>query len=854
MKSINQLFDEHAIKRPKAVAVQIRAKNITYSELKGSVENIINQMALFGVKAGEPVGLFIDISADMVAGYLAILSNGCIVVPIDPESPPKRRQIILQDSNLKFCLTQDKFCKTLTEEGVTLISIDQKTPTTPIITRQAEERVANTPDDPALIVYTSGSTGHPKGVIISHGNLVHYVTALKHSLKIKEQDAYLLRGSISLIVSARQLLAPLSLGASVVIATDVERKDPLKLLSLVKSARVTILDHVPSFWKGLESTVSGLDENQKKALFDLDVRLVAAGGENTSKEIVRFWFEHFKKNTEFFNIYGQTEGTGVVSKHKITETDLTNGSIPIGKPLKGIKVHVLDKNLRPVIKGEKGEICISGGGAAKGYWGKQSLTDECFVTRAFFNDELGKAVQERIYKTGDYGLYRQDGEIELLGRLDNQINIRGYRVELGEIEKAMCTHPLIDQAAIINRPNESGEAEIFGYFIAAQNIEPSKLIAFLLELIPIYMIPSRYVQLEEFPQTTSGKVDYMLLKSSDFHPSTASNTARQEPQNELQHRLKKVWESILNIKNIGINESFFDLGGNSLKAIELITSTEKEFGFSIAVEKLHQLSTIENMANDIKATETDKTKSVSSHLSYPEYKKLLTIILGSKICQVRPGSLILKLNEKGQRTPLFWCFNSPQEEMSALAKHLPEDQPLYGLISSVPLENTQEAIEKVAAHYADDLLELFPNGRFRLGGNCRGAKVMCEMVPMLSDRGVHIEKLCLLEFFHPNFYQFKGDLCLLFGRYSYLKRFKLVKFGKKGWDKPFLKTPMAEWIYCGHGLFFNEKNITSLSAKIRQWLYDEIDSSPPERIGRWDRIEVIRSAISRKLSRLSSLF
>jgi amino acid adenylation domain-containing protein len=822
VKPIHLLFEARALENPDAIALQIAGETICYGELDRSIFNLTKRMERLGVTPGNPVALYVDTSAEMVIGYFAILKYGCIAVPIDTDSVPARRKMILTDSGAAFVLVRAKFHELLSQDGLELINVDIRESET-----EAEKPVQNECSvtipltKPALIIYTSGSTGVPKGVVVTHANLAHYVSALQSLFTIKKDDVYLFRGSISLIVSARQLLMPLSLGASVVMATDAERKDPLKLLALVKSARVTIFDHVPSFWKGLEAALLHIEEGERLLLFDLDVRVVAAGGESLPVEIARFLFAAFKRDTAFYNLYGQTEGTGVVSAHRITQSDISSRSpIPVGMPVMGMRMWVVDEMLQPLTDNKKGEICIFGNGVAMGYWNRVALTDKYFVLRA--HDRNGSADQShvRIYRTGDYGRYREDGEIELLGRIDNQVKIRGHRVELEEIEKAMQEYPLIDKAVVVSCPNEFGEAMILAYFQAGQHVETVGLITFLSGILAPHMLPTRYMQIAQFPMTGSGKVDRQVLHSPEFKNQASTNRYRviRRPLDELQQRIAKVWQTVLDVEEVSIDDNFFSLGGDSLKAITLILSVEKELGYSIPIEEFNQFSSIERFTNDIR-TRRHQNSRVSGSLNDQEYKKLLMIILGSKIPQLKPGSLMLQINNNGHLPPLFWCFNEPQKEMSALAGRLPGSQPLFGLVSSVPLENNQATLEKVAAHYVDELSSHFPNGPFRLGGNCRGAKVVCEMIRMFHARNIKVESVCLLEFFHPDLYRFDGELCLLFGRYSHLQRFDLLKFDQEGWEKPFKKRPRAEWINCEHGVFFEEQNVEDLARNIRQWLY-----------------------------------
>lgn len=808
------LFDRHAGQLPRAVALRLGAETRTYGQLKQLVDRLCAGMAAHGLPREEPTGLYMDIAFDMVAAYLAILQYGGIVVPIDPESPQQRLRTILQDSGLKYVLTQSHYMDRLLREQLRPIPVDGDIPAgcaTPVPEQRPDAGA------PALIIYTSGSTGRPKGVVLSHANLFHYAQSLQQLFDVQASDVYLLRGNIALIVAARQLLMPLACGASVVIASAEDRADPLELLALVRQTGVTIFDHVPSYWKGLRLLLDRLPSAEAKALFDSQARIVAAGGERVDKQVAQLWFERFRPGTEFYNIYGQTEGTGVVAAHRIDPADLEHhAAIPVGKAVRGMQMLVLDQDQRPVPPARKGEICIAGAGVALGYWQQPALTARHFLNWSGLAATPGADI---LYKTGDYGLLREDGEIEFLGRMDNQVNIRGYRVELSEIESALSCHPQIATAAVVVRTDDAGEPEILGYFTATDGIDIPALRQQLSQQLPHYMLPSRLIALDTLPLTSSGKVDHGQLRLQE-HAAIGSLQRRiDRPVNELQRQLVKIWQDVLCTDQVGISDNFFDLGGTSLKAVSLVTAIETELGLTVPLAKLRKLSTIAALTEDIAGWPDTAPGPVSAHLRDEDYKRMLSIMAGTRIAQFKPGSLVLQLNASGSEPPFFWCFNAPQQEMSALAARLPRNQPMYGMLSSVPLRNDQTTLEQVAAHYVDELLEILPNGPFWLGGNCRGAKVVCEMVRLFEQRDTPVEKICLLEFFHPRLNAYEGELCLAFGRHSDLKRHEPLSLERTDWARPFVKEPEINWIECGHGVFFDDENIQSLADIVQRWLH-----------------------------------
>ena len=815
---LHELFENAVREDPDKTAIIYSGLSLSYLELNQHANQVSNFLLSRGIKPGSFVGLLTERSVEMVIGYMAILKAGCVVVPLDTENPPDRQRFFLQDSNIKCILLQQHLAIQFDRNKIPLIPIDLDNAVISEASCKNPELNINL-NSVALIIYTSGSTGHPKGVMISHDNLNHYVEAIQKYFNLTKSDIYLHRGRISLIVSVRQLFVPLAIGSTVVITTKVQSLDPLKLFKLIKDYKVTIVDHVPSFWLSLEHFVSTLEAHEKLSFFDTKVRLIAAGGEAITERIVKFWFDNFNSGTEFYNIYGQTEGTGVVSSYKITEIDLGGmPNISIGRAVNNMQLYILDKNLCPVKENEPGEIYISGNGVAMGYLNQPELTAEKFISIQQPNSEV---LQTRLYKTDDLGLYRSDDTIKLLGRIDDQVHIKGHRIELNEIQITLSTHPLIAAAQVISHREEHGGQILLAFLVssAAQRPVPDEIRRFLLKKIPEYMVPSKYIILDTFPLTKSGKVDRQLLSSENYTHLKFEQNDYYSPITDLHHRLVEIWQKVLRIGKVGIGDNFFNLGGDSLKGVELICQIEKALGYIVPIEALHQISTIERMAEAIESKKDSTTNYIGTNLTAHEYKKMVTIIACCGIPRLKPQSLILAINENGTLPPLFWCFNAPRREMSALADLLPENQPLYGLLSSVPLDNNQSALESVAAHYVDELLSLYPEGPFILGGNCRGAKVICEIYNLLQQKQIRVDKICLLEFFHPYLYQFDAELMLLFGEHSDLKRHELLNWMEDGWEKPFKNIPEVYWIPCKHGVFFNTPNIEKLAMRVKQLLY-----------------------------------
>ncbi len=395
---IHQLFEARVEQNPSAVAIICYGQQLTYGELNQQANQLAHYLQTKGVIPGSLVGLCIERSLSMVVGVLAILKAGGAYVPLDISNPTARIAFILEDADVKVLLTQESLLDKLPAEVEQTVCCDRD-----------RDLIAQCPDDNlnlditisdlAHIVYTSGSTGKPKGVMLTHGNLSHYAQSLQQAFNITPADVYLHRGSIALIVSARQLLMPLAQGATALIVTTKETRNPIEFFELIKRHGVTIVDHVPSFWRNFWGILNQQEDNKREALLNNQVRLVAAGGEQVTPEIYQCWRETFKSDVQLANIYGQTEGTGVVTVYQIPEQiDQQFKSLPVGSPIPNMKVYLLDEHLQPVPIGVTAEIHISGAGVAKGYLNRPELTAEKFVPNPYVEGA-------RLYKTGDMGRY-----------------------------------------------------------------------------------------------------------------------------------------------------------------------------------------------------------------------------------------------------------------------------------------------------------------------------------------------------------------------------------------------------------------------------------------------------------------
>ena len=824
-KCIHKIFEEQVDKTPNSIAVVFQEEKLTYQQLNQKANQLAYYLQSQGVKPEVLVGIFVEPSLEMVIAILGVLKAGGAYVPIDTDYPLERIYLIVEDTQVSFLLTQEKSLQKIPQKISTLVFLDRDWST---ISQQPKYNFDTnvTLDNLSLIIYTSGSTGKPKGVMLTHGNLSHYISALGTAFNLRPDDVYLYRCSIAVIACARQLLMPLCQGITVVFSTKEEQKDPVALFDLAKQKNVTILDHVPSFWRSFFTLLSQLQPEAKKDLLNNKIRLLGSGGEQVTLDIAKNWQREFNNEIDFINIYGQSEGTGVVTIHYIPRSvDSISKSVPIGRPIPNMQIYLLDEQLKPVTTGVVAELFVAGNGLARGYINRPQLTQEKFIPNPFPNSP-----HKRLYKTGDLGRYLPDGNIEYIGRIDNQVKIRGYRIEPGEIESVLTQHPHIEESIVLATQKTPDNQNLVAYIVPTQEQVPSleELRSLLKQKLPQYMIPSAFVPIEAMPLNSNGKIDRLALAKLNIGRQTSAQNYV-APRNSTEKKLVEIWTKILWLEQeIGIHDNFFDLGGHSLLSVRLIAEIEKEFNQKIPLAALFKLGTIAELAHIIDQ-ETDENNLTLETFKHPDlsqeiYDKLLAYTAGWQGKRVRPNSLIIGMNTTGTKQPLFWCLQG-YRELSQLSKYLGEDQPTYGMRSGhLFMEYTPENIQALAAHYVSEILTIQSDSPYLLGGNCQSAWIIFEVAKQLISKGKTITFLCLMEKLvtQPYF----GRLTLLFGRESHKNPYQKFRTPELGYRKFYSGEFSVNIISGGHGQFFSEPNIQVLA----QILTTEIEKAKLESV------------------------
>lgn len=605
---IHQMFEAQVQRTPNAVAVVFENQQLTYGQLNQRANQLAHYLRTLGVVPEVMVGICMERSLDMVVGLLGILKAGGAYVPIDPKYPQERLDFMLSDTQVSVLLTTKQLANELFEQESRVVCLDTDWET---IGKESEENPLTelTQEHLAYVMYTSGSTGKPKGVQITHANVAHYLQSINKVLEVHRDDVYLHTASFSFSSSLRQLIVPLSNGSQIILANYEQTKNPLSLFELIKKQGVTVFDTVQSVWRHGLVALENLDQVEAKELLKSKLRLIVLSGGLLPCQLLNKLRSKLENQSRIVNVYGQTETIGVCAYPIPPEFDQEEGYVPVGYPLEHTQVYILDSNLQPVSKGEKGELHVAGAGLARGYHNRPELTREQFIINPFSNDSTA-----RLYKTGDVARYLSDGTLEILGRLNHQVKIREMRVELGEIESVLELHPTIRETVVIATEDVSGDKRLVAYVVPEFLLDDSTKITFTKELrnflkqkLPEYMVPASFMVLTALPLTPNGKIDRAALPAPEL--------ARQEveatfvsPRNELECTIAQIWQDILGIQPIGVQDNFFELGGHSLLATQIISRCRQAFGVEISLQSVFETPTIAALASTITTSQNQGTQ------------------------------------------------------------------------------------------------------------------------------------------------------------------------------------------------------------------------------------------------------
>ncbi|MBW3586561.1 MAG: amino acid adenylation domain-containing protein, partial [Cyanobacteria bacterium 0813] len=588
--SIHELFAAQTERTPDAVAAICENEQLTYRQLNAKANQIAHYLQSLGVKPEVLVGICLERSLSMLVAIVGILKVGAAYVPLDPAYPQERRSFMLADAKVPVLLTQKNLLETLPEHSAKVVCIDAEWKE---ISRQSDRNpaVKVEADNLAYVLYTSGSTGTPKGVLGTHRGTVN--RCFWNPYPFIEQDICCQKTSLNFVDSVWEIFAPLLHGLPTVIIPDRAVKDINHFLQTLSKQNVTRLVLVPSLLRAILDSFPDLDRRLPQLKYWI------CSGETLPLELCQQFREQMPQRV-LINLYGSSEVAADVTWYDATHCV---EKVPIGRPIANTQIYLLDRNLQPVPIGIPGEIYVGGDGLAQGYLNRPDLTSEKFISNPFGQEKLdflGNSHQKVLFKTGDIGCYLPDGNIEFLGRGDCQVKIRGFRIELGEIEAALSQHSSVSTAAVLLQENEPGRQRLVAYLVpnsGFRNQHPeliSELRSFLKHKLPDYMVPSAFVLLDALPLTPNGKIDRLALSQRCDYVS--DETAFTEPQTPTEEEIAEIWTSLLGLEKVGNNQNFFDLGGHSLMATQLISRVRSCFGVELTLCDFFAAPTIENLA------------------------------------------------------------------------------------------------------------------------------------------------------------------------------------------------------------------------------------------------------------------
>ncbi|MFL6336447.1 MAG: amino acid adenylation domain-containing protein, partial [Pyrinomonadaceae bacterium] len=577
---VHELFERRAARTPDGTALIYEGGRLTFGELNRRANQLAHHLRSLGVGPDAAVGVYMERSPEMVVGLLAVLKAGGAYLPLETEYPPERLAYMIADAGARVLLTQGRLAERLLRpSGCHIVRVDDDWAS---VAGQSDLDPATvvTPENSIYTIYTSGSTGEPKGVTVPHRGVCNCLWWMQQTHRLDEGDRVLLKSPLSFDSSVWELFWPLFVGASVVVARPEGHRDSAYLAEVIARHKVTTVHFVPSMFQ-LFLEEEGLEDCDS-------LRRVICGGEALPVGSVEKFFERL--GGELHNYYGPTE-TSIGSINWKCVREGVRQTVPIGRPISNTQIYLLDSGLHPVPVGVPGELYTGGEGLARGYVNKPGLTAEKFIP-----DPFSARPGARLYRTGDRALYLPDGNIEFLGRADHQVKLRGYRIELSEVEAALESHPAIRESLATVREDVPGDKRLTAYLITlpAASFTTGELRAFLKGRLPDYMIPSAFVTLKEWPLMTSGKIDRKALPPPDgARPELGGEYLA--PRDEAERVLAGIWAEVLRVERVGVRDNFFELGGDSILSIQIVTRAAQA-GLRLTTKQLFQHQTVAELA------------------------------------------------------------------------------------------------------------------------------------------------------------------------------------------------------------------------------------------------------------------
>lgn len=578
------LLQAQALRTPDAVALTCDGRDFSYRELDRRGNALAHALRAAGVEAGDLVGVYVERTAEMPIALLGILKAGGAYVPLDPSYPRDRLAYMLEVSGARVLVTQHALRDALPAAVEHVVVADASAPLS--AADDAPPQGGAGPDDLAYVIFTSGSTGKPKGVEIRNRSAVNLLQSVARAPGLAQGETLCAISTLSFDIALFELVLPLTVGARIVLADRETARDGAALMRLLQAVRPDVMQATPATWRMLLEVGWPGDPRMK----------IISTGEALPRELADRLLPCVR---ELWNLYGPTETTVYSALCRVEPGE---GPILVGRPVDNTVIHIVDRNGRQQPAGVPGELLIGGAGLAAGYSGQPALTAEKFVP-----DPFSSQPDARLYRTGDLALWRRDGSIEVIGRIDHQIKLRGFRIELGEIESVLAQLPQVNQAVVHCREDRPGDKRLVAYVTAAVDaaVAVPPLREHLRAALPDYMVPSAFVVLPEFPLTPNGKVDRRALPAPESVAGTDGDDPAQAPRTEEEQALAGLWQDLLGVRQVGLSDNFFDLGGHSLLSTRLLSRIDQTFGVTLPLRAVFEAPVLEQMAARIAQARAD---------------------------------------------------------------------------------------------------------------------------------------------------------------------------------------------------------------------------------------------------------
>lgn len=693
-KAVQELIEDTVNRLPDKVAIIFEGKTITYSDLNKRANIVANKLRACGIGRNDIVGLMANRSIDMMIGLFGIMKSGAAYLPIDPEYPQERIEYMLKDSNSKLLITQEQLEDLVKADDITRLFLEKDFAEG----NENNPEIINNPNDLIYVIYTSGSTGKPKGVMLKHNNVNNFIKGACDQIDFNENKVIVSVTTICFDIFVLESWLALQKGLTVVLANEEEQNSPKLFNALCLENNVNMIQTTPS-------RTAVLISNKKYLKYVEKISEFMVGGEPFPEALLKNLREI--SNAKIYNMYGPTETTVWSSIKDLSGKDKIN----IGKPMANTEFYVLDKTLNLCPIGMIGDLYIGGAGIAKGYIGKEQLTKERFIQNPYKENDV-------IYNTGDLARWMSSGEISHMGRSDFQVKIRGYRIELGDIQKNLIKIEGIKDAIIKAVDNKY----LIAYLICNDKVNVTQIKNELLKVLPQYMIPSYFIRVKKFMYTPNGKVDTKRLP--DINETDIMREVYIAARTKTEKQLAEIWENLLGLKKISIQDNFFDIGGDSLGAINLSNKISDEFGVSLSVKEVYENFTIEKMAMHLDEDITldlDKKYSDVVLLKRSDSKENLFVIHAGNGSVAPYANLMTKVNAN------FNCIGIEFPE-SSKAIYYP-----LNIDMEKTVEEYIERIRKVQAH-----------GPYKFLGWCVGCSVIIEVIKQLERVGEEVEEVYLI--------------------------------------------------------------------------------------------------------------